>query len=67
MALGIWLAVDCYLRPSELLGLHRCDLFGVAVPGAPRRRQWPLVIGQPGTRPAKNGQYDDGAVIGLYE
>jgi len=58
----VLVATDCYLRPSEAVGLQCGDVFSRVVEG---RRRWSITVA-PICRetPAKNLQFDDGVLVG---
>ena len=64
-AVATLLAVDGYLRPSEVLALRTQDFFKS---GRGRTLKWSVVVA-PLSRgvPAKNRQFDDGFVAGAYD
>lgn len=60
------LSFDCYLRPSEALGLKKADVTPARRGTAARR--WALTLAPAtGRRTAKNFQFDTGVVVGHHE
>ena len=56
---------DCYLRPSEGLGLRRKD---VSAPSrAAAAKGWALNIAPLNEKMAKNRRYDDGVTVGVHD